>query len=153
MHLFINRFAHSIAATCRCTVCMLFLQHHEWAQGGRSRAQKGRPCRCRWGWCGGTYPLTWEILLIILMKLRSLLYDSIHNFVCLICSRLISRSDQYLADQCPTMQDNLQRSTDQVVKRKIKIAFKTCDPEALSDGLQGIYAGLMAVTTTNSNLA
>jgi len=44
--------------------------------------------------------------------------------------------------------DNLQRSTDQVVKRKIKIAFKTCDPEALSDGLQGIYAGLMAVVAT-----
>merc|ERR1711998_172168 len=46
------------------------------------------------------------------------------------------------------IKDNLQRSKDAVVKRKIKIALKTCDPEALSDGLTGIYAGVMAVIAT-----
>jgi len=46
------------------------------------------------------------------------------------------------------IKDNQQRSTDQVVKRKMKIALKTCDPEALSDGLTGLYSGLLAVIAT-----
>merc|ERR1711939_677520 len=36
------------------------------------------------------------------------------------------------------IKDNTQRNTDAIVKRKIKIALKTCDPDALSDGLQGL---------------
>lgn len=39
-------------------------------------------------------------------------------------------------------------STEALMKRKIKIALKTCDPDALSDGFQGIYSGLFAVIAT-----
>jgi hypothetical protein len=44
--------------------------------------------------------------------------------------------------------DNKQRPQGELVKRKLKIAAKSCDPEALSDGFQGMYAGLIAVIAT-----
>lgn len=58
------------------------------------------------------------------------------------------RKDDDVDADADGVADNKQRSTDQLVKRKIKIALKTCDPAALSDGLQGLYAGLMAVIAT-----
>jgi len=36
----------------------------------------------------------------------------------------------------------------QLFARKMKIALKTCDPEDLSDGFQGLYAGFLAVVAT-----
>jgi hypothetical protein len=38
--------------------------------------------------------------------------------------------------------------TQERFKRKLKIALKTCDPEELRDGLNGLYTGLFAVFST-----
>jgi len=59
-----------------------------------------------------------------------------------------SKKDDLVDADHDGIADVKQLSAEGLFQRKLALAIKTCDPDTVSDGLQGIYAGALAIIAT-----